>query len=191
MSYRDYSTNFANVEADLWLSFRFHSITDVGFWSGARLDGYVVESTTPSPSSPSPSELISQYFKSPVLLVMKGPVRRAVEATPAFPQLEARAQFQDGYPLFIASEESLKDLQGYVSVSASGKDEKWRVGKIDKEAWKNGERLKMERYVLFVSQVARLRFGADRPPLAFVLLFFHYRVLLPLINFYLTLFSCF
>lgn len=101
---------------------------------------------------------------------MKGPIRRAVEATPAFPQLEARAQFQDGYPLFIASEESLKDLQGYVSVSASGKDEKWRVGKIDKEAWKDGERLKMERYVLFVSKVARLRFGADHPPLAFVLL---------------------
>lgn len=111
-----------------------YSLTDVGFWSGSRVDGYVVESSSPTPADP-PSELVSRFLGTPVLLIMKGPVRRAVEATPVFPQLEGRAYFQDGFPLFLATEESLKDLQGFVTVSASGKDERWRVGKLDKEAF--------------------------------------------------------
>lgn len=39
------------------------------------------------------------------------------------------------------------DLQGYVGVAASGTDQKWRVGKINGERWKDGGRLEMERFV--------------------------------------------
>lgn len=128
------------------------SITDVGFWSGAQLDGYVVghSDSDHTSSSQSPSDLLSEFLNIPVLLILKGPKRRPIETTPIFPSLSGRAQFQDGFPLFLTSMESLRDLTGYVGVAASGKDQKWRVGKLDAERWKDGGKLEMERFVPFV-----------------------------------------
>ena len=108
---------------------------DIGFWNGALLDGYIVGGT--------PSELLSEYLGKPVLLVLKGPVTRRVEATDAYPNLEGQAVFQDGFPLFVATMESLEDLQSKVVKSAQG-DEKWRVGRLDHEVWRE-KKLNMER----------------------------------------------
>lgn len=115
------------------------------------MDGYVVESQSSSVPQQSPSDLISQFLGVPVLLVQKGPIRRAVQATPVFPSLDGEAQFQDGYPLFVASEESLADLRRYVRRAAAvmegevNEDEvHWRVGKLDGKKWKDADQLHME-----------------------------------------------
>lgn len=128
------------------------SITDVGFWNDEKLDGYVVKSATSSLPQKSPSELVSQFLGIPVLLVQKGPIRRAVRATAVYPSLDAEAHFQDGYPLFVASEESLADLRRYVSRAAAvaegeaQEDEvHWRLGKLDGKKWKDADMLHMKR----------------------------------------------
>jgi uncharacterized protein YcbX len=112
----------------------------------------VVQSQSSSISHQSPSELISQFLGVPVLLVQKGPIRRAVDSTSVFPSLDGEAQFQDGYPLFVASEESLADLRCYVRRAAAVmegevKEDKvhWRVGKLDGKKWKDADQLRMER----------------------------------------------
>lgn len=106
-------------------------------------------------------------------LVQKGPKRRALQPTPNFPDLGldldhgrgekgratpltgGKAQFQDGYPLFLASEDSLDDLKRHVELaaretrlsSADGADGlKWRIGKMDVEKWKDASQLEIERY---------------------------------------------
>jgi hypothetical protein len=128
------------------------SITDIGFWEDKRLDGYVVQSVSSFPQQKSPSELISQFLGLPVFLIQKGPIPRAVKPTPVFPFLAGEAQFQDRYPLFLASEESLKDLRGYVRRAAAVAEGEvkadavhWRLGKLDGKKWKNADELHMER----------------------------------------------
>jgi len=129
-------------------------LTDIGFWGDKRLDGYIVQSVSPSsPQQKSPSELVSQFLGLPVFLIQKGPIRRAVQPTPVFPTLGGEAQFQDRYPLSLASEESLKDLRGYVRRAAAvaegeAKEDAvhWRLGKLDGKKWKNADELHMERF---------------------------------------------
>lgn len=90
---------------------------------------------------------------------MKGPIHRHIEPTKVFPNLEGVAQFQDGFPLFLTTMESLADLQGLVAHSAKGEDPKWRIGKMDSEAWRDGGRLRMERCVFLWLFVCGLGVG--------------------------------
>ncbi|KAG6810803.1 hypothetical protein H0H92_010281 [Tricholoma furcatifolium] len=89
------------------------------------LDGYIGHAfplpadprTTPSTAS----AIASHYFDKPVHLVYKGPRPRPVEYVPAFPTLDAKALFQDGFPLLVMSKESMDEL---------GEEVKKRVGTI-------------------------------------------------------------
>jgi uncharacterized protein YcbX len=82
-----------------------------------------------SSTDASPSELLSSYFGRDVLLVLKGPKRRLAIPTLSHPELAADVRFQDGFPLLLATTESLAAVQEKVRLSASGM-EGWKVGGI-------------------------------------------------------------
>ncbi|KAJ6520190.1 MOSC N-terminal beta barrel domain-containing protein [Mycena sanguinolenta] len=87
-------------------------------------DAYICEAL----STPSPSEILSVYFRRPVHLVYKGPQPRPVEPTAAHPKLDATAVFQDCYPLMVLSQESMarieEELRGHVG--QQGIEERWK-----------------------------------------------------------------
>jgi uncharacterized protein YcbX len=76
------------------------------------LDGYVCEAI--STDKGTASAILSQYFEKPVHLVFKGPRPRPINPTPAFPDLVARAKYQDMYPLLILSAESMSAIEDEV-----------------------------------------------------------------------------
>lgn len=77
------------------------------FWSRTRNLFY------PNSSPQSPSSILSQYFGFSVHLIYKGPTPRTVQATTTHVDLPSfsTAVFQDGYPLLVASTESLSAVQ--------------------------------------------------------------------------------
>lgn len=84
------------------------------------MDGYLVQSIFED-HHPTPSESFSEFLGKQVLLVMKGPQPRPLNGTESHPELQGTAAFQDGYPILVASEDSLADLQvrlGRLSVPA-------------------------------------------------------------------------
>ncbi|KAJ6463749.1 hypothetical protein DFH09DRAFT_1226904 [Mycena vulgaris] len=91
-------------------------------------DAYICEAL-PSPPSRSPSEILSSYFGRSVHLVYKGAQPRACEKTATHPKLEAKAVFQDCFPLMVLSEESTarieEELRGHVGTQ--GIDERWKT----------------------------------------------------------------
>ncbi|GLB43597.1 putative MOSC domain containing protein [Lyophyllum shimeji] len=101
-----------------------------------HVDGYIGQSL-PSPSSSAPStsasEILSRYFGKPVHLVYKGPRARAVDATHAFPDLQATSVFQDMYPLLVLSKESMCEVEREVRkrVGEQGVDEMWREERVE------------------------------------------------------------
>ncbi|TFK80892.1 hypothetical protein K466DRAFT_503094 [Polyporus arcularius HHB13444] len=100
------------------------------------VQGYVCPSS--EPGTRSPSEILSDYFGRAVHLVMKGPRVRPCPPTWAFPDLEASAVFQDGYPFLVASEESLQEVRRVVSQFAQDETPAGRIGGIDRERWRDG-----------------------------------------------------
>lgn len=106
------------------------------------IDGYICQAV--DPTSPSPSEVLSKYFSRPVHLVMKGPRRRECEATQTFPDLNASVLFQDGFPLLVASDESLENVGDEINRWASGEVDGKTIGGIN-DLWKTS-RLPIERY---------------------------------------------
>jgi hypothetical protein len=87
-------------------------LSDIAVWSWDSLDAHVCPSIRPSHSSP--SELLSSFLGRPVLLVLKGSKPRLCEPTSRAPDLgtperPAPFEFQDGFPLLVASEESLAE----------------------------------------------------------------------------------
>jgi hypothetical protein len=108
-----------------------------------EVDGYVCEGLYPT--SPSPSEVLSKYFCRPVHLVVKGPKRRACDTTRTFPELDASAVYQDGFPLLVASEESLEKVGDEINRWASGEVNGESIGAID-ALWK-ASRVPIERCV--------------------------------------------
>lgn len=67
---------------------------------------------------------------------MKGPRARDCPKTVAFPELDAKTAYADGFPLLVVSEESLGDVQRRVGDSVGvkpGVEEKWRKGKVEIE----------------------------------------------------------
>ncbi|KAG8742537.1 hypothetical protein FRC10_001304 [Ceratobasidium sp. 414] len=116
-------------------------ISDIEIWLDTGLNAYVAESL--SPTEPSPSSLLSSFLGRDVLLVLKGPKRRAVETTSTHPDLDAEVRFQDGFPLLLATTESLAAVQERVRHSANGV-QGWKVGGITPR-WQT-EELVMERF---------------------------------------------
>jgi len=107
-----------------------------------KVDGYICQAV--DSTSPSPSEILSKYIGRPVHLVMKGPKYRACDATQTFPDLVASALFQDGFPLLVTSEESLKNVGDEVNRWANGPVDGKSIGGID-DMWKTG-RIPIERF---------------------------------------------
>ncbi|KAF8079183.1 MOSC N-terminal beta barrel domain-containing protein [Lyophyllum atratum] len=96
------------------------------------VDGYIVQ-TLPSSSPLSASAILSIYFGKPVHLMYKGPNPRAVEATHAFPELQATSVYQDMYPLLVLSKESMEDVEREVRgrVGEQGVGEAWREDRVE------------------------------------------------------------
>ncbi|KAJ1302684.1 hypothetical protein OPQ81_003000 [Rhizoctonia solani] len=117
-------------------------ISDVEIWHDTGLNGYVAESSSPD-STTSPSAVLSCYLGRDVLLVLKGPSRRIAHPTSTHPDLDVGYRFQDGFPLLIATTESLAAVQEKVRLSAAGVEE-WKVGGITSQ-WQTDE-LAMERF---------------------------------------------
>ncbi|KAJ7687348.1 MOSC domain-containing protein [Mycena rosella] len=94
-------------------------------------DAYICEAL-PSPPSRSPSAILSSYFGRPVHLVYKGAQPRACDPTFSHPKLEAKAVFQDCYPMMVLSEESTKRVEQELRshVGTQGIDEHWKTGSL-------------------------------------------------------------
>lgn len=104
---------------------------DISVWSD-KVDGYICQSKDTSDPY-SPSEILSRYFNKDVHLIYKGPRPRPCEPTIDFPKLDASAVFQDGYPLLLASEESLKAIQEQIKgqIGVQGVDEHWARDELE------------------------------------------------------------
>ncbi|KAF5383387.1 hypothetical protein D9757_008419 [Collybiopsis confluens] len=120
-------------------------INDIDVW-GTTCDGFICESVSTKPSSQTPSAILSEYFDRPVHLAVKGTSPRKCVPTDAFPELEATAVYQDGYPLLVLSEESMDILQeairGRVAEdgnpnAVAGIGENWRTEEllIERPKW--------------------------------------------------------
>ncbi len=75
------------------------------------IDGHICRTVNDNGGGDIPSRTLSEYFRREVLLVAKGQKARPCRPTFEFPTLKATAKYQDGYPLLIASEESLLSVQ--------------------------------------------------------------------------------
>ncbi|CAE6488842.1 unnamed protein product [Rhizoctonia solani] len=117
-------------------------ISDVEIWRDTGLNAHVAESASPD-STASPSAILSSYLGRDVLLVLKGPKYRSARPTSTHPDLDVGFRFQDGFPLLIATTESLAAVQEKVRRSADGEEE-WKVGGITSQ-WQTDE-LVMERF---------------------------------------------
>ena len=118
-----------------------HRIDDCTMFKVVEVDGYICQAL--HPTSPSPSQVLSKYLGRPVHLVMKGPRRRACDPTKTFPDLDASAVYQDGFPLLVASDESLEKVGNEINRWASGEVDGESIGAID-DLWKTS-RVPIER----------------------------------------------
>lgn len=119
------------------------SVTDVTMFKVMKMDGYIVQPL--NPSDPSPHDILSDYFKRKVLLMMKGPDDRFSPPSPVFPTLDANVKYQDAYPLLIASEESLQALNDATERALlAGDNDPSRIAGFKKEKWEN-RKLEIER----------------------------------------------
>jgi len=107
-------------------------LDNIDLFTYRNIDGYICQAF-PSPlKSQTASSILSKYFERPVHLVFKGPRARTCQPTLDFPNLDASLHYQDGYPLLILSEESVKaaerEVRGYVGVQGVG--ENWKDDKL-------------------------------------------------------------
>lgn len=89
---------------------RPHRIQDIELWERDDLDGYICQAIGIDEHD-YPAKILSRYLGRDVLLVMKGPKPRPCSPTSAFPDLKATSMYQDGYPILLASEESLLSVK--------------------------------------------------------------------------------
>ena len=120
-----------------------YRIEDCTLFKVVEVDGYICEAL--HPTSPSPSEILSKYFDRPVHLVMKGPKRRPCGPTQTFPDLVASAMYQDGFPLLVASDESLEKVGDEINRWANGDVTGQSIGGIN-DLWKTN-RVPIERCI--------------------------------------------
>ncbi|KIM33598.1 hypothetical protein M408DRAFT_61227 [Serendipita vermifera MAFF 305830] len=114
-------------------------LEDVQIWSSTT-DAHVAPALEGS-SSEDPSLALSRYLDRDVLLVYKGRTTRYF--TNDKMNLKGPTAFQDGYPILIATEESLRDVETKVDLSASGA-EGWAIPGVVNGGW-NGD-IAMERF---------------------------------------------
>ncbi|KAI0686817.1 MOSC N-terminal beta barrel domain-containing protein [Cytidiella melzeri] len=127
---------------DLLLSWSI--ILNCSLFGKTNIDGYVCQSI--DSTQPSPSDFLSNYMGKDVHLIMKGPTIRPCRPTALFPNLKASGVFQDGYPLLVASEESLTAVSKAIRDAATGASESLgNIGGIDHDRWKDGH-IEMERF---------------------------------------------
>ncbi|PCH34340.1 hypothetical protein WOLCODRAFT_135652 [Wolfiporia cocos MD-104 SS10] len=107
-------------------------ITDAMINKQFQVDGYICRSLT-APAD-IPSTILSKYIGRSVHLLMKGPDPRACPPTGAFPELKASTKYQDGYPVHVASEESIIDFDSNVKKHAK-EGENSRIGGLNYEHW--------------------------------------------------------
>ncbi|KDQ51141.1 hypothetical protein JAAARDRAFT_41407 [Jaapia argillacea MUCL 33604] len=120
-------------------------VIEVTMFNTYTMDGYVTTSLPPSASS-SPSTLLSKYLSHPAHLLYKGPTPRPTPPTLLYPSLPetTNAYFQDGFPLHLASEESLVEVGRVVEVWSEGgkKEEGKKMGVV---GWE-GRPVEMQRF---------------------------------------------
>ncbi|EJD54334.1 hypothetical protein AURDEDRAFT_79208 [Auricularia subglabra TFB-10046 SS5] len=100
-----------------------------------NLDGYVCQSQRGHPDA---SVQLSRFLGLRCALVLKGPRRRAVDSTSRFPSLhdETSVLFHDGYPLLVAGEESLEEVERRTwdiakSDSSDRVDARWKKDSLE------------------------------------------------------------
>ena len=118
-----------------------YRIESCSLFKVVEVDGYICEAL--DPASPSPSEVLSEYFGRPVHLVVKGPKRRTCNPTQTFPDLDASAVYHDGFPLLVTSDESLEKVGEEINRWADGEVNGESIGGID-DMWKTS-RVPIER----------------------------------------------
>ncbi|KAL5494819.1 hypothetical protein ACEPAI_281 [Sanghuangporus weigelae] len=101
-------------------------VEDVELWGRNDIDGYICQPVD-AEDHDAPTRMLSQYFGKDVLLVFKGPRPRPAPPTHDFPDLKATTLYQDGYPLLVTSEESLKDVESHLrgEVGNQGVADRW------------------------------------------------------------------
>lgn len=102
-------------------------LDDLSVHDHKNIDGFICEASSPMSEDQTPSSVLSKYFGYSVHLVYKGPRPRMCDPTHDFPGLDASLWYQDGYPLLLLSEESVKaaedETRKYVGVQ--GVEEAW------------------------------------------------------------------
>ena len=98
-----------------------------------RSNHHICQSKHPEADPHAPSRELSKYFGKDVHLIYKGPRPRPCEPTLDFPELAATAVFQDGYPLLVASEESLRSIQARIrgQIGVQGVEDRWAMEDLE------------------------------------------------------------
>ncbi|KAF8868096.1 MOSC domain-containing protein [Infundibulicybe gibba] len=110
-------------------------LPNITLWT-SDMDAYICQSEPPIARTP--SEILSAYFGKSVYLLYKGPRPRPVDPTTDFPELQATAVFQDGYPLLVLSEESMGRVEEEIKsrVGTMGVREAWKDAKVPIERFR-------------------------------------------------------
>jgi uncharacterized protein YcbX len=87
-------------------------VEDCTVFAWVGLDGYICEPLDTALSPTLCSDVLTTYFGREVHLIFKGPRVRPTRPTQNFPELSVPFNFQDGYPLLVASEESFEGVRG-------------------------------------------------------------------------------
>lgn len=106
----------------------------MSLWGQHDIDGHVCQSIDDVRGNV-PSRTLSHYFGRDVLLIVKGRKARTCRPTHEFPSLSASTNYQDGYPLLVASEESLLAVQDGMrgEVGKQGVADRWKDDDLEME----------------------------------------------------------
>lgn len=117
-------------------------IEDAVMHGAYHVDGYVCQSLSGPYNTP--STVLSTYLGRDVHLMIKGPTPRTVPPALDYPDLQDTAKLQDGYPLLVASDESLVAFR-HVVKDVAQKGEEAGVRGFDQKRWSEGT-VEMERF---------------------------------------------
>jgi hypothetical protein len=126
------------------------SLDDLYMWTSRNMEAYICEAI--SPAAHAASMTLSAFMGRQVHLVLKGARPRPCDPTHAYPELgtaahPAESAFQDGYPVLLASQESLDDARANIRAAAgqNGVGEEWVTRDFD-----------MRRQVAFLLLIVRM-----------------------------------
>ncbi|KAI0068321.1 hypothetical protein BV25DRAFT_1867320 [Artomyces pyxidatus] len=90
-------------------------VEDCSVHSMTNMDGYITQPHSSSGSEASLcSAVLSRFMGRPVHLIFKGPRPRPAAPTWSFEKLDPFVGYHDGYPLHVASEESMEGVKAMV-----------------------------------------------------------------------------